>query len=382
MAERRNAQWWRTHLVRVIGAAVGLCLVFPTLFAVQMHFRTQERRLFFDLIRGGPKSIQTFLVSLPFYVIVAILLPFILRFASRYGGDRRTWPLNLAMHSVAASLFSFVSVFSYAAVCFVIFARSQALSFAALVVDFLVAYFAHAFLLYWCIVGIFHACFYYDLHQSDKLNLLRLEAQLVEARLQTLRAHLHPHFLFNTLNAISALARTHDHEAVEDALGELGELLRQSFDDMQSQLVPLKKELEFIQNYLKIQHLRFRDRLSVCTHVAPDTLDALVPAMILQPLVENAVVHGIAAHLGPGRIDLIATRDSDLLRLEVRNTGKKCRSDSNRSIGGGVGLLNTRSRLEQLYGSSHRFDLEDLAAGGVVATVIIPFRPAPPAEVV
>ena len=152
---------------------------------------------------------------------------------------------------------------------------------------------------YWAIIGFWHATAYYRVAQDRALKASRLETRLAEAQLQALQRQLHPHFLFNTLNAISALMHR-DVEAADQMLARLSDLLRMALDQRGAQEVPLKDELEFLQKYLEIEQTRFGDRLQVRFDVEPETLDAQVPNLILQPLVENSVRHAVAVRIEPG----------------------------------------------------------------------------------
>ncbi len=200
------------------------------------------------------------------------------------------------------------------------------------------------------------------------------EYRLVQAQLQTLKAQLQPHFLFNTLNSISTLM----HEDVETAdrmVVSLGDLLRATLGETGGQEVTLRRELEVLDLYLRIQLIRFQNRLKVNTDVDPEALDACVPNLVLQPLAENAVKHGIAPHSVDGVIDIGARRDGASLLLTVRDDGPGLR-EPRQALREGVGLSNTRARLERLYGAAQNFEYGDAARGGFEVELRIPFRRA------
>jgi LytS/YehU family sensor histidine kinase len=184
---------------------------------------------------------------------------------------------------------------------------------------------------------------------------------------------LNPHFLFNTLHAISALVHK-DVEAADRMIARLSDLLRYALESTDAQEVPLRQELGFLNRYLEIEQTRFGDRLTVRLDIAPETLDALVPNLVLQPLVENAIRHGIEPRAKPGRIDLRARRENGRLKLEVCDNGVGL--PSGRIPEEGVGLSNTRARLQQLYGEGHCFELGDAPGGGLMVSVELPFRAA------
>jgi two-component system, LytTR family, sensor kinase len=224
---------------------------------------------------------------------------------------------------------------------------------------------------YWGIVVIEHALDYYRKLQERELRASQLEAQLAQSQLQVLKMQLHPHFLFNTLNAISALIRESPDEA-EEMVSRLGDLLRMTLETAGVQEVSFKKELEFLNHYLDIEQTRFQDRLKVEMAIEPETLDGLVPSMILQPLVENSVRHGVAPRPEGGCIKIKAWRDNSLLRLEVADDGPGL-SDAT-PLKERVGLTNTRARVRNLYGDEHGLSLLNAAGGGLVVSLSIPFR--------
>jgi hypothetical protein len=234
------------------------------------------------------------------------------------------------------------------------------------------------FVSYWTIVGVTYAIQYYsEVHRRElaaaevKATTAELEASLTEARLRALRSQLNPHFLFNTLNAISALALKGEPKAVSRMLSKLSGLLRTSLDDDGPQVTPLAEELEFLKGYLEIQQLWFGDRLTVQTRIAPDALDALVPSMIFQPLVENAIIHGVGSRQSAGTIGIDVVREGSVLRLTVSDSGRGFAAAAGSR--GGIGLSNTEARLRQLYGQNHDIEYGRSAEGGASVAVRIPF---------
>jgi sensor histidine kinase YesM len=224
---------------------------------------------------------------------------------------------------------------------------------------------------YWAIVGLSHALAYHREAQTRALKASQLETRLVEAQLQSLQRQLQPHFLFNTLNTISALMHR-DVEAADAMIARLSDLLRISLQTVGVQEVSLKEELDFLSKYLEIEQTRFRDRLTVVFDVSPDTFDALVPNLILQPLVENAIKHGIGPRPAPGTITIRSRRISGMLELTVQDNGVGLSAARLSDFNRGVGLSNTRSRLEHLYGSLHRFEFRQPSEGGLLVLIAIP----------
>jgi LytS/YehU family sensor histidine kinase len=211
----------------------------------------------------------------------------------------------------------------------------------------------------------------YRRYREREVIASALEAQLARAQLSALRAQLHPHFLFNALNTISALI-PRDPSAADRMIERLGELLRRSLDAEGAAEVPLEEELRFLDGYLEIERARFRDRLAVTTRVDPGTMRARVPSLILQPLVENAIRHGVAPRAAPGSVEIRAEHEDGVLRLVVKDDGPGEPAPGGHTDG--VGLANTRARLRRLYGASHRFQAGNAPGGGFEASVTIPFR--------
>jgi two-component system LytT family sensor kinase len=226
------------------------------------------------------------------------------------------------------------------------------------------------FLYYWLIVGVFYAFTYQRLYRAEKLAAAELEARLAQARLEALRTQLHPHFLFNTLNAISVLT-SEDAPKANRMLLRLSDLLRLTLDTGGRHEVTLGEELDFLERYLEIQRIRFEDRLTIMVDVAPATRAARVPTLILQPLVENAIRHGVDSHVAGGTIVISARRRGDALELEVRDNGRGLAAAP---ADDGIGLANTRARLAQLYGECQRLELRAQATGGAAVVVTLPFR--------
>jgi signal transduction histidine kinase len=200
----------------------------------------------------------------------------------------------------------------------------------------------------------------------------RLEARLARAQLQSLKLQMHPHFLFNTLNSITTLI-TEDPPGAERMVTGLSELLRLSLRNAGEQEVPLERELEVLRHYLTIQQIRFQDRLTVDLDVDPETLPAMVPNLMLQPLVENAIRHGIGPRATGGRIEVRVTRVGDAIRLRVHDDGVGTATEA-MPVREGTGIGNTRARLGYLYGAQHRFEIGEAPDAGFTVMAEIPFR--------
>jgi two-component system LytT family sensor kinase len=232
------------------------------------------------------------------------------------------------------------------------------------------------------IVFLSYAYDYYLLYIQGARKAAELEARLAKAHLQALQMQLHPHFLFNTLNAIYVLVRE-DAEAACRMLETLSNLLRLTLKKLDQTLVPLREELEFLKLYLAIEQMRFNDRLKIEFDIAPLLQNVLVPNFILQPLVENAIQHGITQTPGEGRLKVSAHRQNHRLVLQVKDNGPGMTGKAECRNGLGIGLSNSRERLRQLFGEDQRVELENLAEGGLCATISFPFREIPlPEEIV
>lgn len=217
---------------------------------------------------------------------------------------------------------------------------------------------------YWGVLGV-----RYILRNYQKYS--NLEARLAQSQLQVLKMQLHPHFLFNTLNTISVLM-TEDREAANRTLVRLSDLLRVTLDNAGVQETTLKQEMDFLQGYLEIERTRFHDRLMVRVEIEPAAWDAQVPTFLLQPLVENAIRHGISPHARRGLVEISARREGETLLLEVRDNGGGLTGSAGQT--NGVGIATTRARLDQLYGAEHRFEMGNAPDGGARVRVALPFR--------
>jgi len=301
--------------------------------------------------------------------------PLILVLAKRFPFDEGKWKTSLPVHAVACVVIALVQL----AIDAFILTRlgyppnRQFTNFLEAYKFFVLVNLHLSILIYMGVVGIWSAYSYYQRYRERELQASQLEARLAQSRLQVLKMQLHPHFLFNTLNAISELIYK-EPESADRMLTDLSDLLRLSFENLEVQEIPLKQELEFLEKYIEIEQMRFHDRLSINMRISPDTLDARVPNMILQPLVENAIKHGIAPRSAGGRIDINTTRSNGHLHIEVTDDGLGVPFGDLENLPEGVGLSNTRGRLRHLYGAEHKLRLKNLEKGGLGVSLEIPFR--------
>jgi signal transduction histidine kinase len=314
-----------------------------------------------------------FVLNLGYWYSWACLAPGILWLSRRFPLDKQSWHFSLPAHIagvfVATTLHIVMAVATRMATYWAIGESTGSWRIEAQRMFFL--NFDWEMMTYWAIVGLSHALAYHREAQTRALKASQLETRLVEAQLQSLQRQLQPHFLFNTLNTISALMHR-DVDAADSMIARLSDLLRISLQSVGVQEVSLKEELDFLSKYLEIEQTRFRDRLTVVFDVSPDTFDALVPNLVLQPLVENAIKHGIGPRPAPGTITICSRRVSGMLELTVQDNGVGLSAARLSDFNRGVGLSNTRSRLEHLYGSLHRFEFRQPAQGGLLVLIAIP----------
>jgi sensor histidine kinase YesM len=306
-------------------------------------------------------------VSLTSAWVWAALTPAALWAANRLRFDPNQRARSLVLHGLAG-------------ICFVLFstvldrALSMVISHSSLrpFVSSLLYRFDSRLLAYLCIVTVSQAARYALLYRDREVRAAELEAQLARAELQVLKMQLQPHFLFNALNTIAEMAHNDPNNA-DRLIARLGHLLRLSLEQAGHQVVPLRQELKILEAYLEIEQTRFQDRLVVRTEVHGEVLDAGVPALILQPLVENAIRHGTSPRTGRGRIEIRADRRGEQLQIEIRDSGRGFPPEG--QYREGLGLRNTRQRLRQLYGTEQAFRLTNDPDGGAVVTIRLPFLP-------
>lgn len=300
------------------------------------------------------------------YVFALLSIP-VMFVARRFRFEAGSRARSLAAHALGSGVFSLAYMVARAGVG----QWQSAGSFPEAFKPLLVKTWHFNLLIYWVIVAVSQAFDYYRRYREREWRAAELEKLLAQAKLRALQMQLNPHFLFNTLHSISSLMHQ-DVEAADRMITRLGDLLRAALGGADTQEVTLRQELAFLERYLEIEQIRFGDRLTVQRDIAADTLDSRVPNLILQPLVENAIRHGIEPSAKPGRIELGARRTADQLTLEVSDNGAGLRDLE--PAAEGVGLSNTRARLRELYGDAHRFELRRGPRGGLLARLTIPHR--------
>jgi two-component system LytT family sensor kinase len=318
----------------------------------------------------------------------APLTPFAFAFASRYPFQRRNWLRYTLIYLAGGLLFTVAHITLRGVSPYAVWDakthawasavwNSQARKFTIQWPAFRMLFWNNAVDditgTYVPIVLIAHAVSYYQKLRDRERRTSQLETQLTKAHLRALKSQLQPHFLFNTMHSISALMLT-DVRAADRMMTRLSDLLRMSLENDGVQVTRLSRELEFVTGYLEIEKVRFGDRLGVTLDIAPETLDAQVPHLLLQPLVENAVRHGVARLSANGKLRILASHDGHNLHLVIHDNGPGLGDAKASGAKAGLGLRATRERLQTLYGSDQSLDVRDLPEGGVEASVRIPFH--------
>jgi two-component sensor histidine kinase len=309
-----------------------------------------------------PQWRLTLLMSLTEWYTWAALTPLVSWLARRFPLRAGSAVTSLAVHAPAGF---------FIAVLKVTLTRILRIPIVGTNEYFIISNLATHYVIYWAIVAAVQALAYYRAGREGELRASQLEARLAEARLQLLKMQLHPHFLFNTLNTISELVHE-DPRTADRMIASLSQLLRESLDVGTVDRVPLARELDLLERYVDIQRVRFGDRLDVGLDVDPAARDALVPPLILQPLVENSIRHGLAARVTAGRIRVRALRRGDRLVLEVEDDGAGL--EPHAGTREGVGLGNTRARLHQLYGQAHSVEIRNADGGGALVRLTMPWQ--------
>jgi two-component system LytT family sensor kinase len=334
-------------------------LIFAAWTLIVVTFSVQA--YVFAVARGRPDNFwHEFLVASSDWYVWAALTPLVLFFCRRFRITSDNWISTILLHLIAGIAISFLQLTIQVRLNFIINPGYKMTYWRVLY--FFSTFKGHINLLtYWVIVALNHGFYYYEQARAR---------DLANAQLQVLNMQLHPHFLFNTLHSISTLI-SEDPQAARQMVLKLSDLLRASLNKIDQPAVPLQQELELLECYISIEQTRFKDRLTVEQEIDSTALACEVPTMILQPLLENAVRHGIGKHRQADRISIVAQRVNGQLLLEVRNRVGSV-ENSGSPPARGIGLSNTRARLEQLYSSHHSFEIANREGGGVVVKLSLP----------
>jgi len=359
------------HPLKTWVVVVAVWTMLGLIYAGPIYFEVEAEGMGHAAWRIFTWGILTWLVWAP-------LTPLIVWLARRFSLVGKTWLRNLAVHLPAFFLISAV----HSAVATVINVTIKPFdNMGESPTDFWTRFFSRLkgsfgpdLLIYGGVIGICYALDYYRKYREREFLATRLEAQLAQAQLDSLRMQLHPHFLFNTLNSIVGLVRDNKNQTAVSMLVGLSDLLRHALDHSSQQEVELREELNFIKLYLSIQEMRFSDRLRIDFDIDPATTRALVPNLILQPLTENALRHGIARSADSGVVGISSALEGGYLRLTVYDDGAGLPDDWQLKGSAGIGLANTAARLQQLYDDDYQFDVRNRDSGGVEVVIVIPLR--------
>src|SRR5215213_1457934 len=326
----------------------------------------------------GHAAWRVFSWGILMWVAWAPLTPAMVWLARRYSLVGETWKRNLIVHLPTFLLLS--GIHSAAATAVTLWIKpfdnmgDSPKEFWPRFLGRVQGSFGSDLLVYGAVIGVFYAIDYYRKYREREFVATRLEAQLSQAQLDALRMQLHPHFLFNTLNSIVGLVRDNKNSAAVSMLVGLSDLLRHTLEHSSRHEVELREELNFIKLYLSIQEMRFSDRLRIELDIDPRTTKALVPNLILQPLTENALRHGIGRSADSGLVGISSAVENGHLRLTVYDEGTGLPDDWQLKGSAGIGLANTAARLQQHYDNDHEFDIRNRDGGGVEVVIVMPFR--------
>jgi len=370
--ETEGGHWWHKPWAR-------LALIWGVWTFIGLVFTCQ---FYFSMYRSDRPVEWAYAIYLQmtWAYLWALATPIILWLAERFPIERKLLAWHLSLHVLASLILSTLVTWGGHFVLYLNYGYRVGRPYPTdRALRFVVENFSEGIGIYLLVTIITYAFSYYNRYRQGELRAMQLEAQLSQAQLQALKMQLQPHFLFNTLHSISALL-SRDTDKARTMITRLGDFLRLTLENSGTQEVTLQQEIEFLRCYLEIERVRFQDRLTTRVDVDPAALESKVPNLILQPIVENAIRHGIAPRSTPGQIIIKAKHEDGLLRIEVRDNGPGLpanRNDDN-LFTKGVGLANTQTRLERLYGTSYRFELVNDPCGGLVVTLEIPAKNGKP----
>jgi two-component system LytT family sensor kinase len=359
----RRRRWARLGPIWGIWTFIGIVFTFQGYFT---SYRSERPMPFID----------SFYIQMTWSYLWALATPLVLWASARLPIERSNWIRSALLHVPISIVLSVVLTALGRVLIWLNFGyrTGKPLTFESVTI-FVVSNFSEGIGIYLLIALTSYAYSYYHRYREGQLRTLQLEAQLSQSQLQALKMQLHPHFLFNTLHSISALLNK-DVASARKMITRLGDFLRLTLENSGSQEVTLRQEMEFLSCYLEIERIRFQNRLMTRMDLGEQTLDAQVPNLILQPIVENAIRHGIAPRSTPGLIEIEAKQLNGTLRIQVRDNGPGLSEHrtSDNLFKKGLGLANTETRLERLYGADHLFDLSNNPDGGLIVTLEIPFH--------
>jgi two-component system, LytTR family, sensor kinase len=354
-------RWIRYAAVRAGWAFLGFVL------SVEVYFNFR--------VQLGASQVSFLDAAVPQFgrvLMWALLAPLILRLRERVPLSQGRWAGGVTYHL----LMSFVVMATYYLgrnLAYVLFNDEPWVDFWVMAVGGFWGRNLIDMAFYWAVLAFGYSLEIYQRYKREELKAAQLESRLIETELKALREQLRPHFLFNTLNTIAVLVRENKNDEAVNLIARLSSLLRMSLDNTGVHEVTVRQEMDFLERYIDIQQARFSDRLAVGIAIEPAAMEARIPNLLLQPLVENAIVHGIASKSGPGRVDVLGRVENGRLHLEVRDGGPGM-GDGTKRAKEGIGLTNTRERLARIYGAQGQLSLRSEPGRGVSVQIVLPCR--------
>jgi LytS/YehU family sensor histidine kinase len=352
---------WRTLLRRKRGLLASIWVLAVLAAASQWYA--------YDAVHQQAERFTYYLATCAY--LCGVLTPLVLWLGGRWYIDSRSWKRALLVHLAASLLLTALGVFVEATMGWL--PHTGNWPFSAALRHYFTQHTQISLVTYWVLLGAFHVYRMHDQARDRELRAAQLEAQLTEAQLTALRSQLQPHFLFNTLQAATMLIYD-DPQAAEEILLSLSELLRISLQALQRQEVPLRDETAFLRHYAAIQQRRFGDRLRFEFEIEEQAQSCALPSLLLQPLVENAIRHGIGSHKQADVVSIRALIERDRLRIEIANRTSLLNDRLEKLLPKGLGVANTVARLERLYGLRQSFEMRNIMPQGVVVSLSIPVR--------
>jgi signal transduction histidine kinase len=348
---------------------IRLALIWGIWTIVALFFSTQVYMMYYSENQPIPYA-KAFFVQATACYLWALVTPLVLWLARKYRIDRHNWHRKVVFHIALSVVLSSALIVIHFVIYMIIMGRTNRLT-PYWAFDYLYPNLDRWLLVYWFIFLMSHASNYYHSYREGELRASRLKTQLAQSQLEALKMQVHPHFLFNTLHSISALL-SKDTDAARKMISRLGDFLRLTLENGGAMEVTLQQELEFLNGYLEIERIRFQDRLTTRIEIDPDVLNARVPNLILQPIVENAMRHAIA-RTNSGLVEITAVPRNGAVRIEVKDNGPGIASESKvKARSRGLGLANTQARLTGLYGSAAKFELRNRPSGGLTVMLEVP----------
>ena len=345
-----------------ISVVFGLCVFLAILSSLAVF---SERELL-----GKYTWFQFFLRSGMGWFVWIVLSPFILLLGDAFPIDRKRWKQSVIIHLFAGLFFTLVYIIIRT---LLFYSGDSLIEFALRIKSLAFNHLPNQLFFYWGILGIGHAIKYYSILRDREIRSIRLEKELSDAKLHSLKGQLHPHFLFNTMHTISNLIRDKSYDTAIETISGFSGLLRISLDHISTQFVSLKEEMEYVDLYLNIEKIRFKDRLNTDAEISPEVLSCKVPFLLMQPFIENSIKHGLTKLEDSQLIRISAYKEDPNLIIKIEDNGPGLSEKWSLEKNSGVGLKNVHKRLSAIYGDNFSMKLQNKSGPGVTTTIILPF---------